>query len=258
MKILTYNINGIRAFFKNGKWDELKNEHPADVYCLQETKADTTTVEKLVPEDYVVYSVHNTWKKGYAGVATLIKKELNDKVISVKTPDILPGYGYCLGRVVEIEFENFVLINVYVLNSGGKEKERQMFDKAFKEYCKLITKDVIIVGDLNVCATAFDYWGNYDKAVNSAPGLMQFEIDGVGMLINENHMDDIYRRDNPEGRDYSWYSQRNKKSIIEGKGWRLDYVLATRNIADNIKDLKIHSAYQGADHSPISFDVCVG
>lgn len=256
MKILTYNINGINAFVKNGKWEQLQNEHTADIYCFQEIKGDHDRVIKsLATEDYIIYTSTNAWKKGYAGVATLIKKDLNEKVISVKTPDILPGYGYCLGRIVEIEFEDYVLINIYNLNSGGKDKMRQLFDIAFNEYCKRITKDVIIVGDMNICATANDYWGNYEKALDSAPGLMKFEIADFNKFISENYLVDIYRRDNPDGRDYSWYSPRNKKSIIDGKGWRLDYVLSTRNIEDRIKNIKIVSGYQGADHSPVIFEL---
>ena len=260
MKIISYNINGLNAFATKNKLTDLFNEHPADVYCLQEVKADTQKIDKLLSqygEGYLYFGSVNEYKKGYAGVATLVKETLKDQICDwyEKVFNYNGDFTYTAGRVVTIEFNDFYLVNVYVVNSGNKEDIRKDFDKQFTEYLKSLPKAYIVCGDFNVCATELDYWGNYKKAINTSPGLMDFEIEGFNNMITECNLTDAFRATHGGERKYSWYSPRGG-AIFKGYGWRLDYFLLSKDIIDRgtIITTDIIEKYQGADHSPISIE----
>lgn len=257
MKILSHNINGLNAYFKNGKLKMLFEDFPdIDVFCLQESKCnDLVKIAKLLEPYKEQFSVHvscNNWKAGYAGVITLIRRGV--KVGQTHSINLMSEYGE--GRVLQTNFENFTLVNVYTMNSGNKDELRKEWDIKFSEYIRSIETPVVIAGDLNVCATELDYYGNYKRSINTMPGLMDFEIYGFDKLVTENRLIDAYRKLNPEIRKYSWYSTRNK-TFDENKGWRLDYFLVSESIANNIINSDIKSLWYGADHSPIIIELYI-
>ena len=260
MKIVSHNINGINAYKNNGKLDRLL-ELNADVYCLQEVKKnDIESVKKILNgtqfENYVMHYSFSTFKKGYAGVLTLIKPDI--EYIAEHHPEIddniilenLSGYGS--GRIVTTEFDKFYLVNVYVVNSGGKGEDRKQWDMNLIKYLNSLDKPFVICGDMNVCSTELDYWSNYVKAIDTCAGLMQFEIDGFSKLINECNLVDAFRYINNDKRKYSWLSPfaRNKNN-----GWRLDYFLVNKDLENNIKNSDIIEQWQKNDHMPITLEI---
>lgn len=268
MKIISHNINGINSFMNSERYKIL--EENADVYCFQEVKcADENKISSLLGNDilskYNVFNSVNTFKKGYAGVTTLVKKNIN--VFFVHIPDITGQNmsGYAEGRIITIVFDDFCLINIYSVNSAGEQKtnDRINFEKYLITYINFIKelskKPVIVCGDLNVCSTEYDYWGNYKKAINSGPGLMQFEIDACANLKEVCNLTDAYRYKNGNERKYSWYGNPRRKGVAAPwelrHGWRLDYFLVENSILNRVEDSDIYELYQHIDHSPISIEI---
>lgn len=260
IRIVSHNINGINAYKNNGKLDNILKLN-ADIYCFQELKkADIIEVEKILKgtpfENYIKHYELSTFKKGYAGVMTLINPNIN--IINEHHPELeeniilenLSGYGS--GRIVVSEFDNFYIVNVYVINSGNKENDRIQWDKNFIEYLKTLDKPYIICGDMNVCATEKDYYGNYESAINSSPGLMDFEINDFDVLVKTLNLTDSYRYLYPNNRKYTWLSPMAKN---KSNGWRLDYFLLHESLKENIINSLIFENWQKNDHMPIMLEI---
>lgn len=270
MKIISYNINGLNAFVNAGKLDSLLKDYPADIYCLQETKmnnidkitAKLAESQELSTSDFNHAECSNILKNGYAGVMTLYRKSLNihdiqEKQLSeLESSFSLDEYKYVPGRILCLDLGNYYLINIYVLNSGKKDELRIQFDARFKDLVKALqtTKPVVITGDFNVCAEECDYWGKYQKSINSAPGLMQFEIDGFHSLCQECHLVDAFRHLHGNERKYSWYSPMGN-AVGNNRGWRIDYFLVSESLKDKIIGCDIFDKYQAPDHSPIMIEL---
>ena len=249
MKILSWNVNGIRAIAKKTFFTDIELMAP-DILCMQETKAqDNHLSETLEPlNGYHIYS-NSAKKPGYSGTAIISKIEpLNvTKGISMEEHDTE-------GRVLCLEFDAFFLVNVYVPNSGSELKRlgyRQDWDKAFFDYLKNLEKvrPVIVCGDLNVAHKPIDLArpkANYNKNA----GYMQEEIDGMDRLTGGG-LADTFRRLHPEeiGR-YSWWSYiagARSKNI----GWRIDYFLVSESFLPSVKNAFIHEEITGSDHCPV-------
>lgn len=250
MKILSYNVNGLRALEKNGKLAQLRADFSDfDVMCFQEIKMnDYAEVARILQTTQ--FNVSMSKKRGYAGVLTT-----SDKSSYYPLIEYCDDVTYTSGRIICTCFHNFYLINVYVPNSGNKDALRQYWDEQFREWIKLLDKPVVICGDFNVCATNLDYWGNYNGAKDSCPGLMQFEIDAFDKLCKECDLVDAYRYVHSTDRKYSWFSMRNKSAIDKNQGWRLDYFLVSNSIKDKIRVCDIIQGYQAPDHSPIVLEI---
>lgn len=277
IKIVSYNINGIRRFAKEPEdgsslLDGFMLQHSdADVICFQELKTDSDDVvskclEKYADEYDWVTSLSDT-KKGYAGVATLVKKEIGkptadfgylgvysmNRIIKEDIGDKLSSeqYKYIPGRICVIFYKDIAIINVYVVNSGGKGEIRSIFDEELARLIQTVQsehKKVIVVGDFNVCPTEFDYWGKYDKAIDSQPGLMQFEIDDFRELCKSCELTDVFRLHKGVSRLYSYYPSRD--SLYKNKGWRIDNCLVSDAFANEVVSFPV-GQYQGVDHSPV-------
>jgi len=249
MKIVSWNVNGLRAIAKKSFFTDLELIGP-DILCLQEIKAlENHVIETLGPlKDYHIYS-NSAIKPGYSGTAVASKiKPLNvTKGINKKEHDTE-------GRVLCLDFETFFLVNVYVPNSGSELKRlgyRQEWDKAFFEYLKNLekTKPVIVCGDLNVAHKPVDLArpkANYNKTA----GYMQEEIDGMERLTGCG-MADTFRRLYPGVTErYSWWSYRagtRSKNI----GWRIDYFLVSESFLPSVKNAFILEDITGSDHCPV-------
>lgn len=253
MKIISFNVNGIRAIAKKNFFEDFK-AIDADIFCLQETKAqDDQVAETLAQlEGYYIYS-NSAEKKGYSGTAIISKTE----PISVSR-DIGVAEHDTEGRVLCLEYEKFYVIDVYVPNSGSalnRLEYRQNWDEAFFAYLKNLekTKPVIVCGDFNVAHKAIDLARpkpNYNKSA----GFMQEEIDGMDRYTTGGLID-TFRHFHPnEEAKYSWWSYR---AGARGKnvGWRIDYFLVSESFLPEIRKAYIMNEVLGSDHCPVAIEL---
>lgn len=252
MRIVSFNVNGIRAIMKKDFMDSLEKMN-ADVICLQETKAqDDQVVEALEPvSGYHIYT-NSATKKGYSGTAILSK----EKPLNV-TRDIQVAGHDDEGRVLCAEYEQFYLVTVYVPNSGSDLKRlayRQDWDKAFLAYLKNLekTKPVVLCGDLNVAHKDIDL-ANPKPNYNKSAGYMQEEIDGMNAYV-ENGFVDTFRHFFPEIVRYSWWSYR-AAARERNVGWRIDYFLVSQSFLPQVKHAAIFNDVGGSDHCPVALEL---
>jgi exodeoxyribonuclease-3 len=253
MKIISWNVNGIRAVAKKDFFKDLEKMSP-QILCLQETKAqDDQVAEVLASTDpYGVYS-NSAEKKGYSGTAILSRI----KPLSVSR-DMGKAEYDTEGRVLCLEYETFFLVNVYVPNSGTDLKRlsyRQSWDLEFFNYLKKLEeeKPVLVCGDFNVAHKDIDLARpkpNYNKSA----GYMQEEIDGMDRYTQGGFVD-TFRHFFPEKRQaYSWWSYRagaREKNV----GWRIDYFLVSTAFLSSVSNAFILNDVMGSDHCPIGIEL---
>ena len=252
MKIISFNVNGIRAIVAKNFIQDMKAISP-DVICLQETKADAEQVAIAVSDlsEYQVYA-NAAEKKGYSGTAILSKKA----PISIEYGMGTDEHDH-EGRIVKAEFDDFFLVCVYVPNSGSELARlpyRQQWDADFLAYLKNCekTKPVIICGDLNVAHQAIDL-ARPKENYNKAAGYMQEEIDGLSRFV-EAGLVDTFRYFNPDQAKNSWWSYRagaREKNV----GWRIDYFLASEAFLNRISATEIYNDILGSDHCPVGITI---
>ena len=252
MKIISWNVNGIRAIIKKEFFETVHNLDP-DILCIQETKAQDSEVEKaLLPlKNYHPYS-NSAEKKGYSSTAILS----NVNPVNV-TSDMGVAIHDTEGRIQCAEYDSFYLVNVYVPNSGQalvRLDYRKTWDADFLKYLKNLekTKPVIICGDLNVAHQAIDL-KNDKSNYNKTSGYTQVEIDGMDNLINAGFTD-IFRHLHPDKVDYSYWSYRFK-ARERNTGWRIDYFLISKSLLPKVKSVEILSEYFGSDHCPVCLEI---
>lgn len=252
MKIVSFNVNGIRAIMKKEFTSSVDALNP-DILCLQETKAQDLQVEEaLASINGFHLSANSATKKGYSGTAILSK---------VKPLSIQNDMGIAKhdeeGRVICAEFEDFYLVNVYVPNSGSDLKRlsyRQEWDKDFNAYLKELekTKPVVVCGDFNVAHRDIDL-ANPKPNYNKSAGYMQEEIDGMNAYLGNGFVD-TFRHFHPEQVKYSWWSYR-AGARERNVGWRIDYFLVSEAFLPNVSNAEIHNEIMGSDHCPVSINV---
>ena len=248
MKILSWNVNGIRAAVKKNFVASVKKIDP-DLICLQETKAQSEEVEEALKQlsEYRIYT-NSAERKGYSGTALLCKQ-----APSAITYGIGKKIHDSEGRVISAEFPDFCLITAYVPNSGRGQVRldyRQRWDKAFLSYLKKTEqrKPVVLCGDLNVAHQPIDLArpkSNYNKT----SGYTQVEIDGFSAFLKKGFID-TFRQLYPDEIKYSWWSymfNARKKNV----GWRIDYFLVSKGLMSRVKDSQILTEIEGSDHCPI-------
>ncbi len=252
MRLISWNVNGIRAIVKKGFIEQIKKLNP-DILCLQETKAQNGQVIEALQDldDYQVY-VNSAVKKGYSGTAILTKQS----PLKV-TYDIGIQEHDQEGRVICAEFSNHYLVTVYTPNSGSELQRlsyRQQWDQDFLNYLKELeeAKPIIICGDLNVAHRDIDLArpkANYNKSA----GFMQEEIDGIDNLTSSNFLD-TFRYLNSETAKYSWWSYR-AGARERNVGWRIDYFLCSSTFTSKVLKADILDQLRGSDHCPISLEL---
>ena len=249
MKIVSFNVNGIRAIVKKNFIADVYKLN-ADLICLQETKATVPQVKEALSEldGYHIYG-NEAVKKGYSGTAILSKIE----PIAVHF-DIGISEHDQEGRVVCAEFEEYYVVCVYVPNSGSellRLEYRMTWDKAFCSYLKEMEKKkaVIVCGDFNVAHRSLDL-ARPKQNYNRSAGFMQEEIDGMDRYSSE-RLVDTYRLLNPDAVKYSWWSYR-AGARAKNIGWRIDYVLVSEALIQQLKKAEIHNEIMGSDHCPVS------
>lgn len=249
MKLISWNVNGIRACVKKGFLDFFK-ETDADIFCLQETKLQEGQIE-LELEGY-----HQYWnyaeRKGYSGTAIFTKQE----PLSV-------SYGLGIeehdheGRIITLEFDNFYMVTVYTPNSKNellRLEYRMVWEDEFRSYLLRLneTKPVIVCGDLNVAHQEIDLKNPKTNQKNA--GFTIEERTKMSTLLDSGFID-TFRFFYPELEGaYSWWSYRfNARK--NNAGWRIDYFLTSQELKENLKDVKIHSDILGSDHCPVELDI---
>ncbi len=249
MKLISWNVNGLRAVYKKGFLDFF-NDIDADIFCVQETKMQEgqITLELEKYEQYFNYAV----RKGYSGTAvfTKIKPEKVTYGIGIEEHDQE-------GRVITLEFKNFYLVNCYTPNSGrelARLEYRMTWEDAFKEYLKQLDKNkpVIICGDLNVAHKEIDL--KKPKTNRKNAGFTDEERNKISNLL-EAGFTDSYRKLYPDKENaYTWWSYMGN-ARAKNIGWRIDYFLTSNRICDKIKEAYIFDKILGSDHCPIGLDI---
>ena len=248
MKILSFNVNGIRAVVGKTFIEDMQAQAP-DVICLQETKATPAQVSEAVEPltDYKVYA-NSADRKGYSGTAILTKVAPLSVTYDIGMPD-----HDAEGRVICAEFERFFLVTVYVPNSGSELLRlgyRQTWDAAFLAYLKNLenSKPVVVCGDFNVAHQAIDL-ARPKENYNKAAGYMQEEINGMNAFVGAGLLDS-FRLLYPDTIKYTWWSYRagaRQKNV----GWRIDYFLVSEAFMPNLKEAFILNEVLGSDHCPV-------
>ena len=228
MKIISWNVNGIRACLNKG-FEEFINENDPDIVCVQETKANKDQVELDIP-GYKQYW-NSAERKGYSGTLILSKKEINN---------IKNGIGIDKhdneGRVITAELENFFLVNVYVPNSGSDRKNplsrlsyrSEEWDVDFLSYLKKLSnnKPIIACGDFNVAHKEIDLANPKNNKRNA--GFTEEEREGFNNFVNSG-LCDVFREKDPENTHYTWWSYMGN-AYENNTGWRIDYFIASKSL----------------------------
>lgn len=250
MKILSYNVNGIRAAMKKGLIEFLQTENP-DIVCFQEIKALQSDIDEASLTQ-LGYECHwcSAEKKGYSGVGIITK---------IKPKSIQIGMGDAFfdgeGRTIMAEFENFTLINTY-FPSGTSGDERQklkyeFLDKYFLfiEAFRVQNPNLVIVGDYNIAHTDIDL--HSPKTNQKTSGFLPEERAWMTKWFQSN-MIDSFRFLNPDTlHAYSWWSARFPSVRLENKGWRIDYITITESLKAHLSQAFILPDAKHSDHCPI-------
>ncbi|ULQ51348.1 exodeoxyribonuclease III [Flavihumibacter fluvii] len=249
MRIISYNVNGIRAAINKGFTEWLKTD-PADIICLQETKAhrnnvDYKSIQALGFSDYW-YSAE---KKGYSGVAIFSK---------IKPDNVEMGNGFMQsdaeGRVIRADYGDITLINAY-FPSGTSGDERQEYKYQWLEeffgYTELLRKErpkLIVCGDYNIAHKEIDI--HDPKGNKKSSGFLPEEREWMDKFFGNGWVDS-FRQFHPEPARYSWWSQRFPSVRLNNKGWRIDYINVTKDLQPQLLDAEIFPEVKHSDHCPV-------
>jgi exodeoxyribonuclease-3 len=249
MKLLSWNVNGLRAVLKKNFLDVLAAEQP-DILCLQETKCTPEDVEPLWPQTYTTYW-NSAEKKGYAGTAIFTRT----RPLQV-TPHLGVAEHDREGRVQTAEYDDFYVVNVYVPNSKrGLERlpYRQVWDADFLKYLQRLErrKPVIFCGDLNVAHTGIDLAN--PKANVHNHGFTIEERNGFSAFLQAGFVD-TFREFEKGGGQYTWWSPMGG-ARARNIGWRLDYVLLSAALRPRLKRAFICPNITGSDHCPVGVEI---
>ena len=249
MKLISWNVNGLRAVFNKG-FEDIFKEINANIFCIQETKMQEGQLE-LNFNEYNIY-LNSAVRKGYSGTAVFTKQ---------KPITITKGIGIekhdTEGRVLTLEFEKFYLVNCYTPNSQReltRLEYRVEWENDFRKYLKNLDdkKPVILCGDLNVAHEEIDL--KNPKSNRGNAGFTDEERVEMTNLLNSGFVDS-FRYLYPEKTDsYSWWSYMGR-AREKNVGWRIDYFIVSEKIKENIVDAKIHPEIFGSDHCPVELEI---
>lgn len=249
MKLVSWNVNGLRAIYKKG-FEEAFKELNADIFCIQETKMQEGQIELELQGYHQYYNYAE--RKGYSGTAIFTKKE-----------PINVTYGIGIeehdkeGRVITLEFDEFYMVNCYTPNSGrelARLEYRMIWEDEFKKYLIRLDKQkpVIICGDLNVAHTEIDLKNPKSNRKNA--GFTDEERSKIDNLLKSGFTD-TFRKIYPDKEGaYTWWSYMFN-ARANNAGWRIDYFLVSDRISKNIKDAYIYSEIMGSDHCPVGLEI---
>ena len=249
MKLISWNVNGLRAAINKG-FNDFFDSISADVFCIQETKLQPEQI-KFEKEGYKQYW-NSAVKKGYSGTA-----------VFTKIDPINVSYGIGIeehdqeGRVITLEFEKFYLVNCYTPNSKRELERldyRQVWEDNFREYLVKLnnTKPVILCGDLNVAHKEIDLKNPSSNHHNA--GFTDEEREKMTQLLNAGFVDSFRYKYPDKTGEYSWWSYMFH-ARENNAGWRIDYFIVSNKIKEKIIDAKIHQEVLGSDHCPVELEI---
>lgn len=253
MRIISYNVNGIRAAMNKGLMDWLKTD-PADIICLQETKAHKGNVDHKQFTDLGFYDYwFSAQKKGYSGVAIFTK---------IKPDNVVYGTGHQVsddeGRVIQADFGDVRLINAY-FPSGTSGDERQEYkytwlDEMYQytETLKTTHPKLILCGDYNIAHKEMDI--HDPKGNKNTSGFLPEERSWMDKFLGSGWVDS-FREFHPEPHRYSWWSQRFPSVRLQNKGWRIDYINVTEPLRQQLSGADIYPDVKQSDHCPIYLEI---
>ena len=252
MKLISWNVNGIRACVNKGFIDFF-NKIDADIFCIQETKCQKDQID-LEFNGYTSYW-NSAEKKGYSGTAIFTK---------LKPINVTYGIGIeehdKEGRVITLEFDNFYMVNIYTPNSKRELERldyRQLWEDEIRNYLLSLSKNkpVIMCGDLNVAHQEIDL--KNPKTNRGNAGFTDEERNKMTELLNVGFIDS-FRKIYPDKTNcYSWWSymgHAREKNV----GWRIDYFIVSSDLENKINDAMIYPEIMGSDHCPIGLDILIG
>lgn len=253
MKLISWNVNGLRAVLKKG-FEEFFNEVDADIFCIQETKMQKEQIDNDINNILKQYNCYwnSALKKGYSGTAVFTKKQ-----------PINVFYGLGIeehdqeGRVITLEFEKFYLVNCYTPNSKRELERleyRMIWEDEFRNYLLNLNKikPVILCGDLNVAHKEIDL--KNPKTNHKSAGFTDEERNKMTELLKAGFID-TYRYLYPDKENvYTWWSYM-RKAREKNVGWRIDYFIVSNDIKNKIKEAKIDEDVMGSDHCPVELEI---
>ena len=247
MKIISYNVNGIRAALKKGLADWLKTVNP-DILCIQETKAQKDQINSSIFEQLGYESFwFSAQKKGYSGVGILSKKSPNNIIYGTGIPSM-----DFEGRTIRLDFDEFSVISLYLPSGTNIERLNFKFNfmEEFQNYINALKKKfphLVVSGDYNICHKPIDI---HDPIRNkNVSGFLPEERFWLDNFL-KNGFIDSFRLLNPEPHNYSWWSYR-ANSRSNNKGWRIDYNLVSEGLSPYIKEAFILPNAFHSDHCPV-------
>lgn len=252
LKLISFNVNGIRAVIKKGLLSWLSDSKP-DILCLQETKAQVEQIPEEIKNltGYHQYYV-SAQKKGYSGVATLSRR---------KPENVQYGLGHerfdSEGRTLITDFGDFLLLNIYFPN-GKASSERLDYKLDFYEELLLILSDllsqgrkIILCGDVNTAHREIDL--ARPKENENTSGFLPREREWIDRLLDAGFVDSL-RVFHPEEGQYSWWDYKTR-ARERNVGWRIDYFFVSENMKTQLKDAFILSDVEGSDHCPVGIEI---
>lgn len=252
MKIISYNVNGIRAALTKDFSGWLKTENP-DILCLQETKAQPDQIDTLLFAELGYTSfLHSAEKKGYSGVAIITKLAPDNVVVGMNHP-VFDAEG----RVIRADFGDLSVMSVYV-PSGSSGEERQAFKmkflEAFLPFIEEVRKsrpNLIVCGDYNICHKPIDI--NHPERQTGVSGFLPEEREWLDQY-EASGMVDSFRIFDKSSEKYSWWSYRGG-ARFRNAGWRIDYHWITQSVAKNLTSASILADVVHSDHCPVSIEI---
>jgi exodeoxyribonuclease-3 len=256
MKLLSWNVNGLRAVVRSEKLAECLKKTKPDILCLQETKISNAKFakEEISFPGYEIMA-NGAKREGYSGTAIIIKSSLIKEMVSIKN-----GFGQKQfddeGRIQILEFREIYLLNIYFPNSNptlGRLKYKQQFNQAILRHIKVLEKKkpVIVTGDFNVAHQAIDL--ARPKENDGSAGYTEEERVDMDKFV-EGGLVDSFRYKNGQKVKYSWWSFR-MNARQRNVGWRIDYFLVGEKMKNKIAKADILTEIQGSDHCPVLLDV---
>ena len=253
MRVISYNINGIRAAIRKGFIDWLRTD-PADVVCVQETKARREDVDVSA---FAELGYHDYWfsakKPGYSGVAVFTR---------IRPDRVVCGHGPAQsdeeGRVIQLDFGDTRLINAY-FPSGTSGEERQQYKyrwldetMAYLAEARAENERLILCGDYNIAHREVDI--HDPKGNRKSSGFLPEERAWMDRFFESGWVDTLRHFDGSPGR-YTWWSQRFPSVRLQNKGWRIDYICVTESLRDRLRAADIHPDVRHSDHCPVYLEI---
>lgn len=261
MKIIAWNVNGLKSLLKTDYLDKMINDENPDVFCMGETKLSCPydDIEKQIVSRFAQFKFRY-WspcktKKGYSGTSIFCKKEPLSIQYGLKFKDKEIDDE---GRVIVIEYKKYYILHVYTPNSGQSlnrlEWRTTIWDRAFENYINNLqkTKPIIICGDLNVAHQEIDL--KNPKTNLKTAGYTVEERESFQKILTNCNLTDTFRKINPEKIEYSFWSyMRNSRE--KNIGWRIDYFLLSKSLENKTKESLILTKILGSDHAPVKIKI---